>query len=58
MSEERARRYGECQVCGRQTQLRKDGTIWHHAGMATNWDGRREYRCAGGGCLPEGSSDD
>jgi hypothetical protein len=39
---------GNCPVCGRSIQLKKDGTVRHHGGGASdNWPYRRAHRCSG-----------
>lgn len=46
MAEEKAR--GDCPVCGRSIQLKKDGTVRHHGGgTSDHWPFRRAYRCPG-----------
>lgn len=45
-----------CPVCGRtDVQLKKDGTLRHHAGPTNTptHDGRRAYRCGGAGKAPK-----
>lgn len=48
---------GDCSVCGRNMQLRKDGTVYHHGGPERSlWPYGREYRCAGVGQKPKAAS--
>lgn len=43
-----------CSVCGREMNLRKDGTMRHHGGgHVESWPYRRDYRCAGSGLAPK-----
>lgn len=46
----------DCSVCGREMNLRKDGTLRHHA-SDTYYAGRRLYRCKGSGLPPVVSRD-
>jgi hypothetical protein len=48
------KRFGYCSVCGRDLQLRKNGTVWHHRGLATGYN-KRQYRCEGSGLYPRQS---
>lgn len=46
---------GDCPVCGRNMQLKKDGTLRHHAGegRGSRYLSEREYRCKGAGQKPK-----
>jgi hypothetical protein len=45
---------GDCPVCGRNIQLKTDGTVRHHGGeQRNNWPYGREYHCKGSGQKPK-----
>lgn len=51
---------GTCSVCEREMRLRKDGTLWHHAGQSSRGSSflsNREYRCEGAGLPPKEALD-
>jgi hypothetical protein len=48
---------GDCSVCGRSIQLKKDGTVRHHGGERSgSWPHDRHYRCDGSDLPPKGGA--
>jgi hypothetical protein len=49
---------GRCVLCGRDIQLKTDGTVRHHLGETSDhWPYTRLYQCDGSGRMPKTGED-